>query len=485
MTNKVSYNQWYAGMSNDIWQRRKGEYYYSEGIDVRNDGKAFQLYGFDKDILSLPLGNTLTSVLGNPKSWPDLFGFKNGYLKDSSGTSYNTAISEDITDIGIYGDYAYLVHWTGVSRWQIDLTASDLGLGTDGSNITTDYFTFSGENCQKILALDETGDYAYLYGGKDIYRFASDYTSQQLSIVRSNGSGQSVKKITRIGSNYHIFFADKKIIIPGRIASVTDTVKTQKRVNYDGYTILDAINSGNANYVIAEDKMQNRTSILIDSGYKNQELYSTRWGEQNPYDNARIVFDNIDDNIAKLSKKGSMVYISGWQTGRVYSLWKQYSELSQALTVDYKDASDITCLWAIEDGIVVGTTNEINIIRLVDPEDTQQYSGYLETTPFVGKEQSTNKRLKNVWIWYEMDDTSWISGEQATIKIYRKYDKENYELINTIDSNEDANGYRKLYTVNGSFNKLQLKVELDKDDVQSPKVFDIGFTYDIVDNGKK
>jgi hypothetical protein len=39
-----------------------------------------------------------------------LFGFKNGYLKDSSGTSYDTAISEDITDIGIYGNYAYLVH---------------------------------------------------------------------------------------------------------------------------------------------------------------------------------------------------------------------------------------------------------------------------------------------------------------------------------------------------------------------------------------
>jgi hypothetical protein len=68
MTNKVSYNKWYAGISNDIWQRRKGEYYYSEGIDVRNDGKAFQLYGFDKDTLNLPSGNTLTSVLGNPKS---------------------------------------------------------------------------------------------------------------------------------------------------------------------------------------------------------------------------------------------------------------------------------------------------------------------------------------------------------------------------------------------------------------------------------
>lgn len=481
MTNKVSYNQWYAGISNDIWQRRKGEYYYSEGIDVRNDGKAFQLYGFDKDTLSLPLGNTLTAVLGNPKSWPDLFGFKNGYLKDSSGTTYNTAISEDITDIGIYGDYAYLVHWTGVSRWQIDLTASDLGLGTDGSNITTDYFTFAGANVHKIRAAAGLSDYAYIYGETDIYRFTDDMGSQELTSEYTFSQNQTVQKVTKVWSNYNVYLQSSKYIFKNGI----QTTMTPKVINLQGYRCIDAVNQANKDYVIVEDTMKNRSAILVSSGYKYQELYGTRWGKKNPYDIARIVFDNTNNNINKITTDGDLAYISGWQTGRIYSLWKQYSELSQALTVDYKDASDITCLWAIEDGIVVGTTNEINIIRLVDPEDTQQYSGYLETTPFVGKEQSTNKRLKNVWIGYEMDDTSWITGEQATIKIYRKFDEESYELIDTIDSNEDANEYRKVYTVNGSFNKIQFKVELDKDDVQSPKVFDIGFTYDIVDNGKK
>jgi len=66
--------------------------------------------------------------------------------------------------------------------------------------------------------------------------------------------------------------------------------------------------------------------------------------------------------------------------------------------VDYQDSYNIKAVGSIEDGLVVGTDNEINVIKLVDPSDTQSYSGYLETTPFIGKELSTNKRLKKVRI---------------------------------------------------------------------------------------
>jgi len=64
--------------------------------------------------------------------------------------------------------------------------------------------------------------------------------------------------------------------LPGRIEGVTATADQQKRVSYDGYKILDAITNNNTNYVIAENSMQNVTSLILDSGYKKQVLYTTK-----------------------------------------------------------------------------------------------------------------------------------------------------------------------------------------------------------------
>jgi len=474
MTQSVVYNEWYGWISNDKWQRKKGEYYFSDWIDVRNDWKAFQLYWVDKTTLSNPNGNRVLSVLSVPSGWPDLMGCENGYLIDITGDVYDTGITEDITDIAIYGDYGYLVHWSWVSRWNINVSAGDLWLGTNGSNIDVDFYTFAGEWCQRIQAPDDSADYAYLYGGKDIYRFDDVTGSQSLAVLRSFKAWDNVYKITRVWSNYNIYMWQSKLIVPG---SITDDSSNQKRIDYKGYKIIDAINDGNADFLIVEDEGLNRTSLLYSSGYENQALYTTRWWEKTPYDNERIVFDNKQNKINKLAKQWNLIYISGGDNGRVYSFWKQYNELSSSLAVDYTSNYNISSVWQIEDGIVLWTDNNIEIIKLVDPNEIQSYNGYLETNPFIGKQMSNRKRLKNLRIWYNIPDTS----GSYEIKLYINTDESGYELLDTIDSVDWP--WQETYTISKEFHILQFKVELSKTNWPSPQIFDISFTYDNIQDG--
>lgn len=470
MTQRVTYNERYGWISNDKRQRKKGEYYFSNWIDVRNDGKAFQLYGVNKSTISNPSGNKLTSVLSNPDVWPDLFGFEDGRLMTSLGDVYIPGMSGAITDIAIYGDYCYLVHWYEVSKWQIDLTANDLNIWA----ITWPFFEFSWEDCDSIQAPDDSADYAYLYGGKDIYRFDDTTGAQTLTPIRSFKTWDKVKRITRVGSNYNIYMRNSKLIVPG---SITDDESNQKLIEFKGYKVIDAINDGNADYVIVEDIGLERTSLLYSSGYQHQALYTTKGGEKTPYDNERIVFDNSDNNISKLFRQWNIIYLSGGSNGRLYSFWKQYNELSNALAVDYTSGSTINCVWQIEDGVVLWNDTDVEIIKLVDPEDTQSYSGYIETNPFVGKTLSDRKRLKNVRIWYNIPDTSW----DYEIKLYINSDESGYELLDTITT--ESWPWQKTYTISKEFHILQFKVELSKTNNQSPQIFDISFTYDNIEDG--